>query len=327
MNTAATMMILGAFFLPHETVYRWQSYSIKGDTLYALKTVSIKAINIPIPERGGIKVLEKKYQVVKIDLTGQKQEPVSINYRLEPKQPIGNNHLNDSFGYYEYIELNDNAPPILWGHKELKDRLMKADGVACTENEMGNVDYDSQDSRVFYLKCRNKNIAYRIELPSMHAAAIPLGEAAGLPSDNGPSFYSTLGQNTVFISTGREAYEIAIGSKNKAKKIETIESGIYSPRDRSKKSLIGVAKGLRIYQLSQFSKKTAQLSVEYDQQAPRIFPLPMALVTFGYSEARYLPRNNLMMWEVEGEIMEKKVIYTVNLDSGVVHRTVVSDVE
>ena len=322
MNTAATMMILGAFFLPHETVYRWHSYSIKGDALYVVKTVSINAINIPIPERGATKVLEKKYQVVMIDLTERKQKPVLINYRLEPKQPIGKDHLNDSFGYYEYIELNDNTPPILWGHKELKDRLMKAHGVGCTENEMGNVDYDSQDSRVFYLKCRNKNTAYRIELPSMHAVAIPLGEAAGLPSDNGPSFYSTLGQNTVFISTGRETYEIAIGSKNKAKKIETIESGIYSPSDRSEKSLIGVAKGLRIYQL-----KTAQLSVEYDQQAPRIFPLPTALVTCGYSEARYLPQNNLMMWEVAGEIFDKKVIYTVNLDSGVVHRTVVSEVE
>lgn len=327
MIVAAIMMILSAFFLSHETVYRWESYSIKGDALYVMKTVSIKAINIPFPERRAAKVLEKKYQVMMIDLTGKKQKPESINFLLQPKKPVDKDHLTDSFGYYKYIELNDNAPPVLWGNKELKDRLMQADGIACAESEMQYVDYDSQDSRVFYLKCRSKDVAYRIELPSMHAVAIPLGEAAGLPSDYAYSFYSTLGQNTVFIQNGHETYEVAIGSKNKAKQTETIETGIYSPRDRSKKSLIGVAEGLRIYQLSQFSKKTAQLSVEYDQQVPRIFPLPMALVTCGYSEARYLPRNNLMMWEVEGEIMEKKVIYTVNLHSGVVHRTVVSDVE
>lgn len=235
MIVAAIMMILSAFFLSHETVYRWESYSIKGDALYVMKTVSIKAINIPFPERRAAKVLEKKYQVMMIDLTGKKQKPESINFLLQPKKPVDKDHLTDSFGYYKYIELNDNAPPVLWGNKELKDRLMQADGIACAESEMQYVDYDSQDSRVFYLKCRSKDVAYRIELPSMHAVAIPLGEAAGLPSDYAYSFYSTLGQNTVFIQNGHETYEVAIGSKNKAKQTETIETGIYSPRDRSKK--------------------------------------------------------------------------------------------
>lgn len=308
MGIIAAIATLGSFLLPSKTVYRWQSYSIRGDELYAVKTVSINARTIPFPERGATKVLEKKYQIVLLDLTGQKQNPISIGYRLEPKQPSGNEHLNDSFGYYKYIELNDNALPVLWGNRELKERLMGADHALCKGSQIEDVAYDSQDSRVFYLKCRNREIAYRIELPSMKSTPISLGVAAGLPSDDSPVFYSTLGEDVVFIRSGRETYEVANESKTKVKRIETIESGIYSPQKRSQRSLIGVAKGLRIYQVTQFGKKTAQLSLEYDQQAPRIFSLPSALVTCGYSNARYLPQNKLVMWEVAGEVVGRTVI-------------------
>lgn len=45
------------------------------------------------------------------------------------------------------------------------------------------------------------------------------------------------------------------------------------------------------------------------------------------AETRYLPRNNLVMWEVGGEIIGKKVIYTIDLETGAVRRVVVNVVE
>ena len=63
-------MLFGAFFLPQNTDYYCRSYSIAGDMLYAVKAVTTNAINVPIPERGGNKVLEKNYKVVAFDLTG-----------------------------------------------------------------------------------------------------------------------------------------------------------------------------------------------------------------------------------------------------------------
>lgn len=327
MKAGVAIMLLGALFLPQKTEYRWRSYSVAGDMLYAVKTVSTNAINIPIPERGATKVLEKDYQIVAFDLTGTKKKPVPVKHRLQPEHPIGKDHLQQAFGYYEYIELNVNAPPILWGQKELKERLLQAGRIDCAASDIGDVIYDRQDSRVLYLYCDRKSTAYRFELPSMAATVIPLGEAAGLPLDSEPGFFSTLGQKKVFVRVERKTYELEIGTKDKARKIEKIEDNLYGPEDRSARSLIGVADGLRIYQLTQFKEKTAQLSVEYDHQAPRIFPLPPAIVTSIDVKAMYLSRNNLVLWEVYGEIMGKVVIYTLNLESGAVHRAEVRDVE
>jgi hypothetical protein len=327
MKVGAALMLIGAFFLPQKTDYRWRSYSIAGDMLYVVKTVSTNAINIPIPERGATKVLEKDYQVVAIDLSGTKKKPISVKHRLQPEHPIGKDHLQDAFGYYEYIELNDNAPPILWGSKELKERLLLAGRIDCAPSEIGDVIYDRQDSRLLYLYCKKKSTAYRFELPSMEAETIPLGEAAGLPLDSEPSFYSTRGQKKVFVRVDRKTYELEVGAKDKAKKIEKIEDNLYGPEDRSAKSLIGVADGFRIYQLTQFKEKTAQLSVENEHQAPRIFSLPPAIVTGIDVKAMYLSRNNLVLWEVYGEIMGKVVIYTLNLESGAVRRAEMRYVE
>ena len=134
-------------------------------------------------------------------------------------------------------------------------------------------------------------------------------------------------QKKVFVTANRGAYEIEIGSNNKATKIENIEDDSYGPKRRSARSLIGVADGLRIYQLTQLQEKTAQLSVEYEQQAPRLYSLPAALVTSVASKAVYLPRNNLVMWEVSGEVVNKKVLYTLKLDSADVRRTEVKKVD
>lgn len=271
--------------------------------------------------------MEREYHVVAIDLTGEKKNPVSSIHRLQPAHPVGEDHLNQAFGYYEYIELENGTLPVLWGNKELKDRLLQAEGVDCSKSEIRNILYDHQDSRVLYLYCKRKEIAYRIELPSMNAVAIPLGAVAGLPSDDMPGFFSAPGQKKIFVNVNRGAYEIEVGSNNKATKIENIEYDSYGPKRRSAKSLIGVADGLRIYQLTQLQEKTAQLSIEYDQQAPRVYSLPAVFATKGANQAVYLPRNNLVLWEVMGEVAHKTVIYSLSLDSGAMRRAEVKIVE
>ncbi|WP_339941014.1 hypothetical protein, partial [Undibacterium luofuense] len=87
------IVLMGSFLGLQKTVYRWPSYAIAGDTLYATKTVSTNALNIPIPERGATKVLRKDYEVVAIVLTGKKEGTVSIRHRLIPERPVGDDHL------------------------------------------------------------------------------------------------------------------------------------------------------------------------------------------------------------------------------------------
>lgn len=320
------ILLMGSFLGLYKTEYDWPSYAIAGDTLYAFKTVSTNAFNIPIPERGSPKVLKKDYEVVAIDLTGKKEGTVSTRHRLMPERPVGDDHLRSSDGYYEYIELTEGATPILWGFKELKARLMQASGSTCTEPEFDQVLYDQQDSRVLYLHCKTKDIAYRFELTAMDVTPIPLGEATGTTPHVRPTFFSALGQKTVFAKINGVMLEIPLDAKYKAKKIERVQTGFRDSEERGTKSLIGIAEGLRIYQLTQLQDKTAQVSIEYDQQPPRIFPLPTAIANY-IAQARYLPKNNLVMWEVMSEIKGKIVMYTLHIETGVTHRTVVSQVD
>ena len=320
------IVLMGSFLGLYKTEYDWPSYAIAGDTLYAFKTVSTNAFNIPIPERGSPKVLKKDYEVVAIDLTGKKEGTVSTRHRLMPERPVGDDHLMSTIGYYQYIELNDTAPPVLWGRKELKARLMQVAGSACSESEIRDVNFDLQDSRVLYLYCKREDIAYRFELPSMDVTPIPLGEATGTTPHVRPTFFSALGQKTVFAEINGVMLEIPLDAKFKAKKIEKVQTGFRDSEERGTKSLIGIAEGLHIYQLTQLQAKTAQVSIEYDQQPPRIFPLPTAIVNFT-AQARYLPKNNLVMWEVMGEIKGEIVMYTLHIETGVTHRTVVSRVD
>lgn len=324
---SAAIILMSSFLGLHGTVYRWPSYAISGDTLYAAETVSTNAFNIPIPERGATKVLRKDYEVVAIDLTGKKEGTVSTRHRLIPERPVGDDHLRNSDGYYEYIELTEGATPILWGFKELKARLMQAAGSPCTEREFDQVLYDQQDSRVLYLHCKTRDIAYRFELPAMEATPIPLGEATGTTPHVRPIFFSALGQKTVFAEINGVMLEIPLDAKDKAKKIEKVQFGFHDSKERGAKSLIGIAEGLRINQLTQLQDKTAQVSIEYDQQPPRMFPLPTAIVTCIDAKATYLPKNKLIMWEVIGEIKGKIVMYTLNIETGVTNRTVVSRVD
>ncbi|WP_374518301.1 hypothetical protein [Undibacterium squillarum] len=324
---SAAIIMMGSIFGLYKTEYDWPSYAIAGDTLYSVKTASTNAFNIPIPERGSTEVLRKDYKVVAIDLTGKKEETVSTRHRLIPERPVGDDHLMSTIGYYEYIELNDAAPPVLWGRKELKARLMQAAGSPCTEREFDQVLYDQQDSRVLYLHCETRDIAYRFELPAMEATPIPLGEATGTTPHVRPTFFSALGQKVVFAKINGVMLEIPLDAKDKAKKTEKIEGNFIGPERRSEKSLIGIAEGLRIYQLTQLQANTAQVSIEYDQQPLRIFSLPTAIVNCIAAKATYLPKNKLVMWEVRGEIKGKVVMYTLHIETGVTHRTVVSQVD
>ena len=121
--------------------------------------------------------------------------------------------------------------------------------------------------------------------------------------------------------------EIPLDAKDNAKKTEKNEGNFIGPERRSEKSLIGIAEGLRIYQLTQLQANTAQVSIEYDQQPLRIFSLPTAIVNCIAAKATYLPKNKLVMWEVRGEIKGKVVMYTLHIETGVTHRTVVSQVD
>ena len=79
----------------------------------------------------------------------------------------------------------------------------------------------------------------------MDVTPIQLGEATGTTPHVRPTFFSALGQKTVFAEINGVMLEIPLDAKYKAKKTEKIEDNFFTPKRRSEKSLIGIAEGLR----------------------------------------------------------------------------------
>lgn len=325
--TSVSLLMLGGIFQHTETNYFWDSYTVRGNVLYAMKVTDTLALDVPIPEHSPRKVLAKSYKVVAIDLSGSKKNFGTVKFRLEPKKPGTIEQATRYENYYSYIEVNESGETTLVGRKELKERLMRAEGVACSAGDLGDVIYDVQDSRVLYLACRRREIAYRFEPPYLSASVINLGSPLRVPPSEALDFFSALGQKKVFVSIDRECYEIDTGPNELARKLESIEANSIGPSDRSAKSLIGVADGVRIYQLTQLQKTTTQVLIEYENQPPREYALPKTLVTSIATKAVYLPQNRLILWEVKGEVIGKTVMYTLMMETGEIRRVVVADTE
>jgi hypothetical protein len=319
-TSAAGLLLMGSLFGHHNTFYKWDSVTVDGDSLYVMKMDVYYAPNIPIPERGADVVLKKDYEVVKLDLTGKKHRLLSTKYHLVPKRPINDESLADVAGYYEYIEVDDKGQTILWGTPELKQRLLKVIPAGCSADEFGHVEYDKQDSRVLYLYCQRMDTAYRVELPEMNVVAIPFGRPYDPNSFNSsPRFYSMRGQKTVFVDVAGAMYELNTDDLTTRKKMEMVESGNWNADTRSDKSLIGVAQGLRIYQVKQTQTNAAQLSIEYQGQPARVYPLPNAIAHM-FGPAIYLPRSNLVLWNAWDENPDNYVIFTFNIETGVMRQ-------
>lgn len=319
-SLAAGLMMMGSLFGLHETVYSMDSMTVSGDSLYLVKMDVYYAPNIPIPERGGDVVLKKDYEVVKLDLSGKKQRLSSTSYQLMPKRPPNDDSLSQAGGYYGYIELNDKAQATLWGKPELKERLFKGIKTDCAVEEFDDVAYDGQDARVLYLYCPRTDTAYRFELPEMNVVAIPFGRAHNPESPNHcPTFYSVRGQKAIFADVNGVMYELNTDALDSRKKMEMLEQGIMISSQRSKKSLIGVAQGLRIYQVQQSQTNSVQLSIEYQGQPARLFPLPNALVDM-FGPVVYLPQSNLVFWDSWFEDKDYHIIYTFNIETSIMRR-------
>lgn len=244
-----------------------------------------------------------------------------------PKRPPNDDSLGEAGGYYEYIELNDRAQATLWGKPELKERLFKGIKTDCAVDEMHGVEYDGQDARVLYLYCPRTDTAYRFELPDMNVVAIPFGRPHNPESPNPcPTFYSVRGQKAIFANVNGVMYELNTNALDSRKKIEMIEAGITTESERSEKSLIGVAQGLRIYQVKQLQTNSAQLSIEYQGQPARVFQLPNSLVDM-FGQIAYLPQSNLVFWNSWSEDRDYYIIYTLDIESGVVRRAKIPKIE
>ncbi len=313
-------MMMGSLFGLHETIYSMDSMTVSGDSLYLVKMDVYYAPNIPIPERGADVVLKKDYEVVKLDLSGKKQRLSSTSYHLMPKRPPNDDSLGaGGYGYYGYIELDDRAQATLWGKPELKERLFKGIKTDCAVDEMHGVEYDGQDARVLYLYCPRTDTAYRFELPDMNVVAIPFGRPHNPESPNPcPTFYSVRGQKAIFANVNGVMYELNTNAPDSRKKMEMLERGFNSSK-RSEKSLIGVAQGLRIYQVQQPQTNSVQLSIEYIGQPARLFPLPTAMVDM-FGPVVYLPQSNLVFWDSWFEDQDYHIIYTFNIETSVMRR-------